>query len=426
MDVQDEQSEDGMKELWQGGHSFLSDEEERRVLFAALDSFRQYRRAAHHNVTHRRRQNFYALPTTQWQLLAAPPFSILSSFDRVDDAIDANADIASEILKASLEAFGLQSDPPDPAMNWKGAAKPSDIDKARSTIRQLYRDWSAEGADERSKSFEPVLSNLANLFPKEDKGTTKVLVPGSGLGRLAFEVYKLGYEVEGNELSYHQLMTSNWILNNVVADQQFDLYPFALTFSNHTSRENQLKCVKIPDVHPSTELDVSNSTMPTHATGRMSMTAADFVVLYGDEKYHKNFDAVVTVFFVDTAPNVLRYIEVIHNCLKDGGYWINLGPLLWHFEESRGPPAERGNSRQNPAEEKALATTRAAKERQAKVGIEEPGSIELTNEEVLLLVERMGFNIQSHHLQEGTGYIQDPESMLRNLYSVSHWVARKV
>ena len=344
----------------------------------------------------------------------------------MDDAIDANADIASEILKSSLEAFGLQDEPLDPAMSWKGAAKPSDMDKARSTIQQLYRDWSAEGAAERSKSFEPVLLNLVNLFPVKDKGTIKVLVPGSGLGRLVFEVCNLGFEVEGNEISYHQLMTSNWILNKVVADQHFNLYPFALTFSNHINREHQFQCVKIPDVHPGTELDLSSSGMSTHASQRMSMTAADFVVLYSDEKNHQKFDAVVTVFFLDTAPNVLKYIEVVHNCLKNGGYWINLGPLLWHFEETRGPPVERESPRQITDEAGAIAATRTATERQAKVGINEPGSVELTNEEVLLLVERMGFKIQSHRLQEETGYTQDPESMLKNLYSVSHWVARKV
>ncbi|MCJ1397310.1 hypothetical protein MMC11_000502 [Xylographa trunciseda] len=416
----------GMEEAWHGGHGFLSDDEERRVLFAALDSFRQYRQSAHYNVTHRRRQNFYALPTSQWQRLAAPPFNLLSSFDRVDDAIDANADIASEILKSSLEAFGLEDEPLDPALNWKDAAKPPDIDKVRNTIRQLYRDWSAEGAAERSKSFEPVLSNLADLFPVKDKGAIKVLVPGSGLGRLVFEVCKLGYDVEGNEISYHQLMTSNWMLNQVAASQKFDLYPFALTFSNHTSRDNQLKCVKIPDVHPGTELHLSSSGMPTHASERMSMTAADFIVLYGDDKNHNRFDAVVTVFFLDTAPNVLRYIEVIHNCLKDGGYWINLGPLLWHFEDTRGPPVMRGGLSQHPAEEQPLTATQTVTGRQEKVGIDEPGSVELTNEEVLLLVERMGFNVQSHRLQDGTGYLEDPESMLRNMYSVSHWVARKV
>jgi carnosine N-methyltransferase len=30
---------------------------------------------------------------------------------------------------------------------------------------------------------------------------------------------------------------------------------------------------------------------------------------------------------------VLDYISTIATCLKPGGVWINLGPLLYHFEE---------------------------------------------------------------------------------------------
>lgn len=43
------------------------------------------------------------------------------------------------------------------------------------------------------------------------------------------------------------------------------------------------------------------------------------------------FDCVVTCFFLDTAHNVVEYIECIHHCLKPGGHWINLGPLLYHW-----------------------------------------------------------------------------------------------
>ena len=44
-------------------------------------------------------------------------------------------------------------------------------------------------------------------------------------------------------------------------------------------------------------------------------------------------DAVLTCFFLDTAKNIFQYIETIAACLKPGGCWINLGPLLYHFEE---------------------------------------------------------------------------------------------
>jgi hypothetical protein len=49
------------------------------------------------------------------------------------------------------------------------------------------------------------------------------------------------------------------------------------------------------------------------------------------------FDCVATVFFIDTAHNVIAYIETIYNILKPGGYWINLGKKLdlkWRIKNS--------------------------------------------------------------------------------------------
>ncbi|KAH9308465.1 hypothetical protein KI387_036376, partial [Taxus chinensis] len=52
------------------------------------------------------------------------------------------------------------------------------------------------------------------------------------------------------------------------------------------------------------------------------------------------WDAVATCFFIDTAHNVVEYIEIISNILKDGGVWINLGPLLYHFADIHAPEDE--------------------------------------------------------------------------------------
>lgn len=41
--------------------------------------------------------------------------------------------------------------------------------------------------------------------------------------------------------------------------------------------------------------------------------------------FSDTFDSVVTVFFLDTAHNVIAYIETIYDILKPGGYWVNLG-----------------------------------------------------------------------------------------------------
>jgi len=348
-------------------------------------------------------------PTGHWQALAKPPFNILSNFDRIDDAIDANADIAADILSTALRSFGLEESP-GAAMNWHDTATSSDMDKARSTIRQLYRDWSAEGSDERRACYDPILRDLEHNFRHvERKASIKVLVPGAGLGRLVYEVCYQGFTVEGNEISYHQLIASSWVLNHVQPLKQHDLYPFALDFSNVIDRQDQLKLVKIPDIHPGTELGLK-SVEP--GTGdRMSMTASDFLVLYSGEEHAASFDAVATVFFIDTAPNVFRYIETVRNCLKEGGLWINLGPLLWHF-------ADRGPTETDRSERKV--------QRLEKTGIEEAGSIELTEKELLLLVKEMGFEIDLHENgNDQAGYMQNPQSMLQNIYKNSHWIARK-
>ncbi|KAL8943218.1 MAG: hypothetical protein Q9216_001206 [Gyalolechia sp. 2 TL-2023] len=376
-----------------------------------LLSVTQYRKTAHLNVTHRRRQGFYALPSTEWRLLSAPPFNFLSTLDLVDDAIDANADVAAHVLEFGLESFGLEKQPFDASLDWRDLATPADLDKARSTIRQFYRDWSAEGASERRASYAPVFSNIARHFAHvSDRGNIKVLVPGAGLGRLVFELCIQGYTVEGNEVSYHQLIASSWILNQTKRARHYKLFPFAMDFSNVVSRTHQLMMVEIPDVHPATVLADPHVNSNKGPHDRMNMTAGEFTELYGDEKYKDTFDAVVTVFFLDTAPNIIRYIETVQNCLKPGGIMVNNGPLLYHHGS---PSTSNGkNGSRNTAEH---------------VGQVKLGHVELSVEEVLILIKSMGFEVEDQGIQhEGSGYIQNPNSLLQSLYSTSYWVARKV
>jgi carnosine N-methyltransferase len=63
------------------------------------------------------------------------------------------------------------------------------------------------------------------------------------------------------------------------------------------------------------------------------MTAGDFLEVYGAHKQKESWDCVVTCFFVDCANNIIAYLERIHYCLKNGGTWINLGPLLYHYAD---------------------------------------------------------------------------------------------
>ena len=343
----------------------------------------------------------------------------------VDEAIEANAEIAENILKAGLSAYGLNTDDSSTADSgatqgesnpssmipaWHNAMTPIDLEKAGSTIRQFYRDWSEEGAEERSDSYTPIKAALSQNFqniPPNSRHQVRVLVPGAGLGRLAFDLVQDGYRVEGNEISYHQLLASHFILNRTKHAKQFAMYPWALSFSNHVSRENQLQKVLIPDIHPASVLLETAQDGGVDAFERMTMTATDFCVHYREEDQKDLFDAVATVFFIDTAPNLLLYMETVRNCLKTGGIWTNVGPLLWHFER-RAPSGGEENAPSGRYQ-----------------GIGEPGSVELTHEEVMNLLQHFDFDIVDSGTISGTGYIRDSRSMLQNVYKPRRWTARK-
>ncbi|KAK6369861.1 hypothetical protein LTS17_009311 [Exophiala oligosperma] len=464
----------------------LSDPLERQAIFAALDSYRQYRKTTHYNTTHRRRQNLYALPSSQWQMLSGPPISILDTLSAVDDAIDHNADLADAILDLGLTSFGLdgrgpdQKDPlPAASLEFHGAARPNDLSKAHSTIRQFYRDWSREGFTSEVKPLlDTILSDLrthlpldrhastddssattsAGQSPPGGSATPSLLLPGAGLGRLLFELCRAGYDATGNEISYHQLLASNFILNCAAHEDQYSIYPFATTFTNVTSRKSQqLRRHTVPDVHPATAMqDRIDRSLPV---GEMNMTAGDFILSYSTPGCTGAFDGVVSVFFIDTAPNLIRYIETVRNCLAPNGVWINLGPLLWHFDdrfhggdndinnnaESKGggdgdtdththSHSHDGKNRHSHS----LQQHKHPMEPEDK-GIAEPGSFELSDEEVIQLVSQFGFEIIHHEIVgdenvnsptsaygSGLGYVQDPSSLLQNRYRCSHWVARKL
>lgn len=85
-----------------------------------------------------------------------------------------------------------------------------------------------------------------------------------------------------------------------------------------------------------------------------------------------------------------------------------MGPLLWHFENNA--PGTHGKGEDTGDDGK---------------GIADPGAFELTDDEVVALVEKMGFDVEKKESGIAAPYIQDPESMLQHTYLASHWVARK-
>ncbi|KAL1221217.1 hypothetical protein V5N11_011019 [Cardamine amara subsp. amara] len=259
-----------------------------------------------------------------------------------------------------------------------------DVDKVRCIIRNIVRDWAAEGQRERDECYKPILEELDSLFPDRQKESTPpaCLVPGAGLGRLALEISCLGFISQGNEFSYYMMICSSFILNYTQVPGEWTIYPWIHSNCNSLSDNDQLRPICIPDIHPASAA----------ITEGFSMCGGDFVEVYNESSHAGMWDAVVTCFFIDTAHNIIEYIETISKILKDGGVWINFGPLLYHFADTYG----YGNEM----------------------------SIELSLEDVKRVASHYGFEIEKERTVETT-YTTNPRSMMQNRYYAAFWTMRK-
>ena len=68
----------------------------------------------------------------------------------------------------------------------------------------ILRDWTIEREKEREESYGYIIKEVIKYFPpsSENSKNCKILIPGSGLNRLGYELCKLGYDIEGNDYLY--------------------------------------------------------------------------------------------------------------------------------------------------------------------------------------------------------------------------------
>ncbi|KAG7096057.1 hypothetical protein E1B28_006738 [Marasmius oreades] len=397
-------------------HSDAEIEEEQRHFSNVVTTFQRY--ASYSIATNnRRRKDIFTLPKSDQELLTSLGYK--EKLDAVDKAIFANAEFLSQII-ADPEIFGhevgdatdgdgndlnpyLSGQKPHshshdhehssaPRKSNKYRPNEGDMDKVASTLKQFVRDWSEEGKEEREMSYGPMKEALLAHFhdvPERERRKLRVLVPGAGLGRLAYDVASLGFTCQGNEFSHYMLLSSYLILNKTTQAKYHTIYPYIQTFSNVQNRETLLRAISIPDVVPS---------LPRNSD--FSLVAGDFEEIYGsgqeldvngEEPQSGMWDAVLTCFFIDTAKNIVNYLRTIHRILAPSGVWINMGPLLWHWEN---------NTTNDP-------------------------SVELDLEEVKELARKIGFQI-SHERTIDATYVTNSEGMLGYTYRAAFWTATKL
>ena len=141
--------------------------------------------------------------------------------------------------------------------------------------------------------------------------------------------------------------------------------------------------------------------MPQVADGapRFSMAAGDFVEVYGAADAGSSWDAVVTCFFIDTAPVVMEYIEAIFKMLKPGAYWINIGPLLYHWSSSMDSEGNYEDDRYSQ-------------------------SVELSWDELKHVMQRVGFVFLEERWVE-CHYTRPLDTMMFNTYRAKFFTVQK-
>uniref|UniRef100_A0A7S2BJU0 carnosine N-methyltransferase n=1 Tax=Octactis speculum TaxID=3111310 RepID=A0A7S2BJU0_9STRA len=295
---------------------------------------------------------------------------------------------------------------PDDARHDQWHVPTHHANKLSGILHAVSRDWSSEGEQERQEAYAPLLNAL--MQSGLPIGST-VLVPGSGMGRLACEAAGRGFKAQGNDFDYFMLFTADLLLNGCPEAQMLRVHPWVHHLCNQMSHTDATRCVNVPDVSASAIL---NSGDPIIESKRdFSMCAGEFLLAYEVDDQGSNlgtWDALMSCFFIDTAPNILEYILRIRNMLRPGGLWINMGPLTYHWADTFSE----------------LATDAMSNSNGGGLDSRYHESLELSWEEVRGAIMNAGFVIEREERQS-CHYTLDQKSMIRTQYQCVFFQARK-
>ena len=195
-------------------------------------------------------------------------------------------------------------------------------------MRCLMRDWTLESKPERDNNYGNVLKEVKKYFNYDDKtlmkkNNYKALVPGTGCSRMAFELAKRGFEVEANDFCFIYILCDDYLFN-YSHKNEFQFCPGIHSFSSSYNEASVIQRYSFPDVDIREELEKSEAKPITFIKG-------DFLLKYKGIK--DQYDLIVTLFFIDVSKNIIEFVEIMHDLLKKGGIWVNLGCLDYYHSK---------------------------------------------------------------------------------------------
>ncbi|CAE8583444.1 unnamed protein product [Polarella glacialis] len=196
-------------------------------------------------------------------------------------------------------------------------------------LQTLVREWAADGLEERQECLEKLLGALeahraatTSLGLRTSTSPFRVMIPGSSVGRLAFEAQARGCEVESCEARLLHFFGSELIRENG-ALECLRPQPFVLGTCNRLCFQDHVRSTPMPDA------EVKEGSLSVPQFG-------EFIHLYDRASAKDNFDALLTSFSLDVSSNIFRFVRTVAHVVRPGGLWANFGPLAYdtHYEEA--------------------------------------------------------------------------------------------
>lgn len=152
------------------------------ALERAFHAYTQYLKLSYNDVQ-RMRSSYGSLGRVHKNLGYKIGYS--HKLERLWEATSLNATLTEEIADLATKEH------PELKQPSRIPATTADLARVRESLKHFVRDWSSQGSEERKRIFDPILNVLSQIDPIE-RPSKRVLVPGSGLGRLAWEISEIG------------------------------------------------------------------------------------------------------------------------------------------------------------------------------------------------------------------------------------------
>ncbi|KAL1874944.1 hypothetical protein VTK73DRAFT_10313 [Phialemonium thermophilum] len=288
----------------------------RHRLLQALHGFRRYRET--HMAEVQRLRGLYKHVSKKQKQVLEKTLQYSAKFDEIEELLRHNAVLCEDIVRSALAYYEVEeAELQDFIRETEATGRVAEKVSVSQALKHYVRDWAEEGAVERDPGYtcvSDILKNLPLPSPASRSDQLQVLVPGAGLGRLAHDIARLGYNVTSNEWSMYMNVAYRFLEASRAPPRAHTVHPFVDNWSHHARAEDMLRGVAIPDVS-------FNRTA-------VLLVEGDFTTVLGRDRSGQ-YDVVITYFFIDTARNLMSYLDTIHRVLRRGGYWINFGPLLY-------------------------------------------------------------------------------------------------